>query len=312
MLTMEVFLQRHSNIWTEEGWLRGQNFQPRKTDVLVTGSAKSGTTWLQQIVHQLSTGGDMDFEYICQVVPVVEFAHDLQIDLEAEQKGFPRCFKTHFWYPRCPKGARYIWPVREPCACAYSYFKMFEGWLFQPEEVSVEDFIKNIWLPQGEPKKLTDYASYFHHLASWWPHRNDPNVLPVFYEDLKECYESSVRSIAEFMGITDEGCIRVALEKGQFEFMKQHSDKFGVFITHKYCNNVRVDLPETDFGMGKSRVRTGSATEGLEMVSAEVRSEIQKKWEAVVTPVTGCATYSELKAGWKKEKEEADVRQHGQ
>ena len=59
-------------------------------------------------------------------------------------------------------------------------------------------------------------------------------------------------------------------------------------------------------------MRTGSATEGLEMVSAEVRSEIQKKWEAVVTPVTGCATYSELKAGWKKEKEEADVRQHGQ
>ena len=46
--------------------------------------------------------------------------------------------------------------------------------------------------------------------------------------------------------------------------------------------------------MGKSRVRTGSATEGLEMLSAEVCSEIQKKWEAVVTPVTGCATYSEF------------------
>ena len=312
MLTLEVFLQRHSNLWTEEGWLKGQTFQPRTTDIVVVGNLKSGTTWMQQIIHQLSTGGDMNFRDISVVVPVVEFAHDLQIDLEAEQKGFPRCFKTHFWYPRCPKGRKYIWCVREPCACAYSYFKMFEGWLFQPEEVSVEDFIKNIWLPQGEPKKLTDYASYFHHLASWWPHRNDPNVLPVFYEDLKECYESSVRSIAEFMGITDEGCIRVALEKGQFEFMKQHSDKFGVFITHKYCNNVRVDLPETDFGMGKSRVRTGSATEGLEMLSAEVRSEIQKKWEAVVTPVTGCATYSELRAAWKKEKVEADVRQHGQ
>ncbi len=312
MLTAEVFLQRISANWTDEGWLKGQTFQPRTTDIVVVGNLKSGTTWMQQIIHQLSTGGDMNFRDISVVVPVVEFAHELQIDLEAEQKGFPRCFKTHFWYPRCPKGGKYIWCVREPCACAYSYFKMFEGWLFQPEEVSVEDFIKNIWLPQGEPKKLTEYASYFHHLASWWPHRNDPNVLPVFYEDLKECYESSVRSIAEFMGITDEGCICVALERGQFEFMKQHSDKFGLFITHKYCNNVRVDLPETDFGMGKSRVRTGSATEGLEMLSAEVRSEIQKKWEAVVTPVTGCATYSELRAAWKKEKEKADVRQHGQ
>ena len=59
-------------------------------------------------------------------------------------------------------------------------------------------------------------------------------------------------------------------------------------------------------------MRTGSATEGLEVLSAEVRSEIQKKWEAVVTPVTGCATYSKLRAAWKKEKEKADVRQHGQ
>ena len=96
----------------------------------------------------------------------------------------------------------------------------------------------------------------------------------MFYEDLKECYESSVRSIAEFMGITDKGCIQVALERGTLEFMKQHSGQFGMLITHIYRNNICVDLPETA-RMGKSRVRTGSATEGLEMLSAEVHSEIQ-------------------------------------
>ena len=302
---LKVVLQRYSNLWTDESQLKGQDFQPRSTDIFVTGSPKSGTTWLQQIVHQLSTGGDMDFEDIIDVVPLVDFAYDLQQDLEVEQKGFPRCFKTHFWYPRCPKGAKYIWCVREPCACAYSFFKMFEGWIFQPGEVSVEDFIRERWLSIGEPRKLTDYASYFHYLASWWPHRNDPNVLPVFYEDLKECYESSVRCIAEFMGITDEGCIQVALERGMFEFMKRHSDKFGQKTFQKYYN-VRAGLPDTT-RMSKSKVRTGSTTEGLEMLSSEVRSEIQKMWEAVVTPVTGCATYSELRAAWKKEKEDANV-----
>ena len=44
------------------------------------------------------------------------------------------------------------------------------------------------------------------------------------------------------------------------------------------------NLPETA-GISKSKVHAGSTTEGLEMLSAEVRSEIQKKWEAVVTPV---------------------------
>ena len=293
--------RRQAILWTDEGWLKGQNFQPRSTDVFVSGSPKTGTTWVQQIVHQLRTGGDMDFGEVIEVIPVVEFAHDLQLDLEVKQKAFPRCFKTHYWYPRCPKGARYIWSVREPCAAAYSYFHMFEGWLFQPGEVSAEEYIREEWLPQGEPQKLTEYASYFHHLVSWWPHRNDPDVLLVFYEDLKECYESSVRSIAEFMGITDEGCIQVALERSTFEFMKQHADKFSQKKIQKHCN-VRGGFPEAA-GMQKSKVRTGSATEAQKMLSDEIHSKIQKKWESVVTPMTGCATYSELRAAWKKEKE---------
>ena len=101
------------------------------------------------------------------------------------------------------------------------------------------------------------------------------------------------------MGITDEGCIQVALERETFEFMKQHSDKFGL-KTIQNRRNVLCGLSETA-GMSKSMMRTGSTTDGLEMLSAEVRSEIQK-WEAVVTPVTGCATYFELRAAWKREK----------
>ena len=36
--------------------------------------------------------------------------------------------------------------------------------------------------------------------------------------------------------------------------------------------------------MSKS-MHTGSTAEGLEMLSAELHSEIQKKWAAVVTPI---------------------------
>ena len=297
-------LQRLSSVRTDEGHLNWQKFQPRPSDVFVVGNPRSGTTWMQQIVHQLRTGGDMDFDEIGEVVPLLDFAHDLKQDLGADQKGFPRCFKTHYLYSRCPKGARYIWCVREPCAAAYSFFKLLDGWFFQPGEVSMEDFVGKIWLSVNvESPTLADHfcASYFHHLASWWPHRNDPNVLLVFYEDLKECYESSVRTIAEFMGITDEGCIQVVLERSTLEFMKQHSNVFGVKGIQKH-RNVACGLPETA-GMGRSKVRTGSATEGLEMLSAELCSEVQKTWESIVTPVTGCATYSELRAAWKKKKE---------
>ena len=294
-------LKQFYSAWTDEGWLKGQSFQPRKTDIFVAGSPKTGTTWVQMIIHQLRTGGDMDFAEMFDLGPIVEFAHDLQIDLDAEQKAFPRCFKTHMWYPRCPKGARYIWIVREPYAVAYSFFNMLQGWFFLPEDFSAEDYVKDAWLPRSEPLRVKCYASYFHHLTSWWPHRNDPNVLLVFYEDLKECYESSIRSIAKFMGITDEGHIQVALERGTFEFMKQHSDKFCMMSLDKYCD-AQLGLSESGETY-KSVIRTGTANEGLEMLSAEIRCEVQKEWVSIVTPVTGCATYQELREAWKKEKQ---------
>ena len=76
---------------------------------------------------------------IGDVVPLLDLAHDLKQDLAVKQKVFLRCFKTHSRYYRCSKGARYICCVREPCAAAYSFFKLLE--LFQPGELSVEDFV---------------------------------------------------------------------------------------------------------------------------------------------------------------------------
>ena len=52
---LKVFLQRYSRLWTDESQLKGQEFQPQIIDIIVAGNRKSYTTWLQQIVHQLST-----------------------------------------------------------------------------------------------------------------------------------------------------------------------------------------------------------------------------------------------------------------
>ncbi len=48
------------------------NFQPRSIDVLITTPPKAGTTWMQQILHQLRTGGDDSFLSIDDVVPWLE------------------------------------------------------------------------------------------------------------------------------------------------------------------------------------------------------------------------------------------------
>ena len=291
--------QRFHQLYNEETRLHGINFKPRSTDVIVIGNQKCGTTWMQQIAHQLRTGGDMEFTELTEVVPVLELALHMKIDLYAEQKAFPRCFKSHHAHERCPQGANYIWCLREPCSTAYSYFNMARGWFFQSGELSLEEFVQDVWLKQGKPVTISDpnREGYFHHLVSWWPHRNDANVLLVFFEDLKESYEHTVRKVAAFMNITAEENIQAALEGGTFEYMKKHSDKFDQKTIKKHLN-INSGLDES-VGVGHSKIRTGSTTEGQKMLSPETRRKIQEKWEEVVTPVTGFSSYAEMRDACK-------------
>ena len=75
---------------TEEGVNRGLSFKPRSNDVFVVTPPKCGTTWMQQILHQLRSGGDMSFSDISEEIPFIEYAYDIEMDLEAEQKYQPR------------------------------------------------------------------------------------------------------------------------------------------------------------------------------------------------------------------------------
>ena len=89
---------------------------------------QAGTTLMQQVCHQLRTGGDDSFDEISAegVAPFIELAADCGIALDAQQPAAPRLFKSHCWEPHCPKGARYIIVVRNPHACAVSFYSFFE------------------------------------------------------------------------------------------------------------------------------------------------------------------------------------------
>ena len=108
-----------------------------------------------------------------------------------------RCYKTHFKYNDCPKGSKYIVIYREPRCVLYSFYNFFQGWMIQPPgDVTIEDFIHEICFPANSS------ANYFEHFMTWWKHRNDENVLFLFYEEMKEDLEKTVRAVAKFMGRT--------------------------------------------------------------------------------------------------------------
>jgi len=84
--------------------------------------------------------------------------------------------------------------MREPLDIIVSFFRFFEGWFFGAGEIGLEEFARSFWLMRGAPAAddwMTN-ASVWDHFLSWWPHRNDDNVLFLFYEDLKDDLRGAV------------------------------------------------------------------------------------------------------------------------
>ncbi|XP_046855396.1 amine sulfotransferase-like [Xenia sp. Carnegie-2017] len=286
------FKHNRSLYISAESKLKGSQFKPRESDIFIVTFPKCGTTWMQQIVHQLKTGGDMSFDEITDVVPWIELAYDVQCDLDREQK-FPRCYKTHLQYSDCSKGSKYIVIYREPRCALYSLYSYFQGWLIKtPDEITIEEFVY-------------DYAfqpnivhNYFEHFMTWWMHRNDENVLFLFYEEMKENLEKTVRAVAKFMGTNDEKKIKTAVKLSTFEFMKENSTKFNENIARYHRN-----LSACTFLDGlktSDKVVTGSTTKALRILPSQLQDDICKKWKETVGNISGYDNYNDLRIDFRR------------
>ena len=259
-----------------------QDFSPRSTDIIITPFGKCGTTWTQQIFHTLRTRGDMDFDDISRVVPWIETSGSLGLDINAEQVASPRGFKSHLSFDRIPKGCKYINVIRNPLDAAYSSFKFMEGWYLEPGAVSPDDFVCQN-LKRGD---------YYRHFISWWPQRNNENVLYLVYEDMKKDLNCNIRKISEFVEIDlDDDLLAITIRHSSFSFMTTFKDRFDDAMLRKQSEEKI--LPA---GSDSSKVRAGEV--GAYEFKDETIAAFNDKWREIVSPVTGFDTYEELTVSW--------------
>ena len=259
-----------------------ENFSPRNTDIIITPFGKCGTTWTQQIFHTLRTRGDMKFDDISRVVPWIETSGSLGLDINAEQVANPRGFKSHLSFDRVPKGCKYINVIRNPLDAAYSSFKFMEGWYLEPGAVSADEFVSQN-LERGD---------YYRHFISWWPQRNNENVLYLVYEDMKKHLSRNIKKISEFAEIDlDEDLLSITEKHSSFSFMTDFKDRFDDAMLRQQSEE-KV-LPS---GSDSSKVRAGEV--GAYEFKNETIAAFNDKWREIVTPVTGFGTYEELAGSW--------------
>jgi hypothetical protein len=262
-----------------------RSFHPRPTDVIIATFSKSGTTWLQQIVHQLRTGGDMDFEDIYEVVPWIDLGIALDLDLDADQRAEPRAFKSHKSWDEVPKGCRYVVSFRDPKDAMVSLYRFLEGWFFEPGSISLDEFTE-----RRTANHYGDGPDYWKHLCSWLGQRDNPDVLLLTFETMKRDLRGAVERVAGFLDIDDHERIEIATRYSSFRFMSANKAPFAEPWFRAYSERA-ANLPP---GSDTSKVRVGAVGYAKQELSEAATETLDRMWAEAITAHYGYDSYRDL------------------
>jgi methylamine dehydrogenase accessory protein MauD len=208
-------------------------FVPRPDDIFIVTYPRSGTTWMQMILHQLTTQGKMDFPHITTVCPW--FERSLKDGTAYDALPAPRVFKSHLPYRKIPKGpCKYIYVARDGKDVAVSYYHFYTTHM--GFKGTFAEFFERFL--RGE----VQYGSWFRHVRGWWAHRDDPQVLFLRYEELAANLPGCLRKISAFCGVPiAPHRWPVILEHCNFDFMKRHESQFdpltAMLFERGFCAN---------------------------------------------------------------------------
>lgn len=194
-------------------------FDERDDDIYVATYLKSGTTWMQMILYQLTTNGDMNFNHIYEVSPWLRNLSE--IEGKIPELPSPRIIKTHEYYSQINRGrkGRFIYVVRDGRDVAVSLFHHHKS--YNNSEITFDQSFKDAFSEQHE-------ANWFEFNKHWLENKRELPILYVRYEDLKNNLQGELQRIAQFINIDlkPEDMPRI-LERTSFQFMKTHETKFG-------------------------------------------------------------------------------------
>ncbi|MEO1250829.1 MAG: sulfotransferase domain-containing protein [Pseudomonadota bacterium] len=259
-------------------------------DVFITSWAKSGTTLMQQMFHQLrmaaATGaGDMDFDDISRVVPWEDTAMFLDLDMTAPQRAAPRGFKSHREYERLPAGMRYVVTLRDPKETYVSFYRFFDGWHLERGALSIDDFFP-LWMSGGPGG-----CDYVTHLLSWWARRNEPDTLLATYGKAARDRRGMIRRLAAFLDIKLNSALEDLVdEHTSRDFMHAHKDRFDDAMICAAMHD-RIGIPADS-----DSTKVQAAGSDSKQLPSAVAAKIDAIWAEQVAPVTGHATYASLAA----------------
>ena len=156
--------------------------------------------------------------------------------------------------------------------------------------MSADDFVRGTFIAPGNAPGSSG-GDYWTHLASWWTRRNDPNVLFMAYEHMKEDLTATIGKVADFMGIElDASLLAITQEHASLAFMQKNKDRFDDRMVRERSVEVAGLPADSD----SAKVRNGQVGESRQSLDAKVIAELDRVWQAKITDELGFASYGAL------------------
>ena len=260
-------------------------YAPQSGDVFITPWAKCGTTFMQQMFHQLRTGGDMDFDDISRMTPWEDTAPMVGLDMTQPQRAAPRGFKSHREYERLPSDMRYIVTLRDPKETYVSFYRFMNGWHIEEGAIGLDEFLP-LWMGGGPGG-----CDYFTHLLSWYARRNEADTLIASYRWAVKNKIAMIHRMAAFIDVelTDD-LLALVDERTSREFMVEHMDKFDDGMVARALEE-KVGVPADS-----DSTKVQAVASDAKQVPPAIAEQIDAMWADRVTPVTGHADFASLAA----------------
>jgi aryl sulfotransferase len=226
---------------------RWDGFRPRPDDIIITTAYKAGTTWMQRIVSLLVLGPQPLPARLGELSPWVDarFRGPVEPILQSlEAQRHRRFIKSHLAADGLPfwEDVRYIVVGRDTRDVFMSLWNHYTGhteFMYAllndagrpgpefPRPPETPSALWRRWIREGwfdwEPDGWP-YWSHHHHVATWWAHRELPNLLLVHYSDLLADLDTEMRRVATFLDIeVDDEVWPELVAAARFDAMKDEA-----------------------------------------------------------------------------------------
>ena len=216
----------------------------RPGDIVVSTSAKAGTTWMQRIVSLLVFGTGPLPDVLQRVSPWIDrrFAEPLdEVVARIEAQRHRRFLKTHLPVDalRFDEDVRYVVvgrDSRDVFMSLWNHYRNYTDAMYaalaagdppgEPFPRCPDDirWLWSQWLTRASFEWESDgwpFWSHHYHASAWWAARHRDNVLLVHYNDLLADLEGEMRRVADHVGIeVDEEKWPALVDAARFQSMK--------------------------------------------------------------------------------------------